>query len=186
MNRDEILAAFDSWAAERKGKRGRPHEDSVAELETGMRRVVVEVFVEELKLGRHWGDRAKAIDTIIGRYARKGIALDEVNVRQAAYRHRDLRKAADLLAQLDREEKDFKELRHRMRGFPPNVRNWLGPVPALKLLKLLRAEGIDGDCPDVFIEAARGPDLMSPSRQKTGIHSKAPAKPTVRTGAKNS
>lgn len=154
MNRDELLAAFELEAARHRGKRGRPPEDSVADLYTGMRRMAIEVFIEERKLGRNRGDFVKAVAEIVTRYARKGIDLDERNVRKAGYRHRDLRNVADLYAEQDRQVRDWKELRHRMRGFPPAVLEWLAPAPARKVLELLRAEGIDGDCPDVFIEAA--------------------------------
>ena len=131
-----------------------------------MRAIVIEVFVEERALGRRHGDLTKAIRKVVARYARLGLthrghALDEENLRTACKRYRKLRGAADFKAFLIQQEKDCKELHHRMRGFPPNVRQWLGPVPVRKLLKLLRAEGIDGDCPDVFIEAARSGDLMS-------------------------
>jgi hypothetical protein len=137
--RDALMAA---WEAENAipRKRGRPRADTLGDLEGGMRRFAIEVFILELMLGRRRGDLTKATRRIAVKRR-----LDYENLRKAVQRHRDLRSVADLHAMLDRQEAEWTELRRRMRNFPADVRRLLGPLPASRVLAILRREGIDGD-----------------------------------------
>jgi hypothetical protein len=111
-----------------------------------MRRVAIEIFIVERRLGRRRGDLTRAIRKVAR--ARK---LKYETLRKVTYRHRDLRSVADFYAMIDREKADAEELRRRMRNFPADVRRLLGPLSVSRVLAILRREGIDGD------------DLMSPN-----------------------
>lgn len=146
--RAELLAAMRATAS-RSGKRGRPRAQSLAEAYTGMRGVALEVFRRELDAG---GGRAAYSDAMTIVAETRGLSRE--NVKAACKRNKELRTLAQLESTAAQMARDADELRRRMADFPETVREYLAPFSASAVLRLLRAERVNGPCPKWLIETA--------------------------------
>jgi hypothetical protein len=133
----------------------RPPSRKYSDAFTGMRGIVLHVFVAEARRGRKRGDLTKATLEVAARLKIRGDTL-----KRAVSRNRHLRLMADFPAWAF---KTAPELERRMLGMPDDVRAALLDAEAEWLLQFLRENSIDGTCPRWLIDAVRsGGELMSP------------------------
>src|SRR5437660_184932 len=105
----------------------RPNTNKVRDAFTGRRRLVLEVFIEESKIGPHRGNLTKATRAVATARRIKYEAL-----KRAVSRYRSIRLIADILTGPLRAVYDKKttaeqgaEIEQRMRGIPDDVREAL-------------------------------------------------------------
>lgn len=173
--REEWLAAMRRVEAEEDSKRsklGRPPADRIDDLATGTRKLVLDVYFAEARLGGKRGAHAQAIRDVAG--SKKGTPTERELAREMALkrhvsRRKDLRDIARLMWFTDPQHPDLLELQRRLAGMPDDVRETLKSFSARGMLKLLRENDIDGTAPAAFVDAMRefarrkaAADLLSP------------------------
>lgn len=141
------LRARMAESAKKRPGRGRPREDRLVDMGTGMRRAAWEVFERKRELGGDRGALAAAIREVAQRHGKRPEA-----VKKAAQRYRNLESAE---AWAPGFEGLATELHDRRLGMPDDVREALNGLPAQWLRDFLRRNNINGTCPSWFVEAAR-------------------------------
>jgi hypothetical protein len=126
-------------------------KNSIADTYTGSRRVAREVFVMAYTLGNRPGARAKAIRVVALKHNK-----DPGTINRAVSRHAALRAIVEKdCRRLEQFDAMTIELRRCMAHMPADVRKFFDDASAVDLLEFLRAEGIDGECPQWLIDAVR-------------------------------
>jgi len=149
-----------------KRVRGRPPKDRIGNfIEGGPPTIALEVLNLEFAFRQQGVGRGALMKAV--RQVAKNRGYPEATIKRYVARYRKaLERSEDgvpgLVDGLYRTSRAVNEIERRLSGIPSDVLDKCAGLPSSRFLKLLRAAGADGTCPDWLVWAVRGWDGGDP------------------------
>lgn len=147
-------------------QRGRPPKDRIGDFTVGgAPAIALEVLEVEFAFRQEGAGRGAFMKAV--RQVAKNRGYTEATIKRYAARYREALEGSEdgvpgLVEGLYRTSRTAGEIERRLSGIPSDVLDKCAGLPSSRFLKLLRAAGADGTCPDWLVWAVRGWDGGDP------------------------